>query len=114
MKKMMIAVFVLSLLSGCTMTNAPVSTRSKFPVLEEPKKPVLEKMTAEELAEYMKLPQTARAKLEGNNDKLQLYSEQSVIAIREYNAFAKYANKLSDDALGVKTYDPEATKPPAK
>jgi hypothetical protein len=90
------AAFLLLSLTGCPSSYGhgdPVAVHDKMPVLEEPPRPKLEKMTPDELAEYTKLPEPIRKKLEGNTDKLQIYAEQFRVTLTEYNGFAKLSNQ---------------------
>ncbi len=93
------AIFLLLSLTGCpsTMTHGdPVPVHDKLPVLEEPQRPKLEKFTPEELADYSKLPEPVRKKLESNNDSLEIYADKLRAAIREYNGFSKLTNQKND------------------
>jgi len=99
--KICAALVCLVWLSGCTkpqnlLSSDTVTTRTHVPTIAAPDKPTLEKMTTEELAEYAKLPETIRVKLEENNRKLMEYAEAERVAIADYNGFAKYSNQISD------------------
>ncbi len=93
------ALLLLLSLTGCPSGYGkggdPVAVHDRLPELEEPPRPKLEKMTPEELAEYIKLPESARKKLEGNNDKIQIYSDQLHVTIIEYNGHARLTNKTN-------------------
>lgn len=99
---------VLVLLAGCSMaTGNTVAMRNRMPEIEKPARPKTEKMTPEELQAYLALPEALRKKLEGNNDKVQVYAEQLEVGVNEYNGYAKYNNKLMKEAIGIKTEEPK-------
>lgn len=102
-------------LAGCDVQyrRDPVPVIQKVPSIEVPIRPVLEKMTPDELVEYEKIPATIRAKIEGNSVKMMIYSDQAIASIREYNIFAKFNNQRSADWVkgGLKDEPVPAEKP---
>jgi len=90
------------LLSGCAFSQRVTPVHDRKPVLQMPARPQLEKMTPEEMVEYAKMPEASRKKLEGNNQKLQVYAAQMEVTIIEYNGYAKLSNQESNEWLGIK------------
>lgn len=105
MKIIAMIVFCL-LLPGCAASNVlsqdSVPVYSHAPKIQEPEKPVLEKLTPDDLVEYEKIPITIRAKIEGNNTKLQTWAAQLDAGISQYNSWALVNNGLSDESVGLK------------
>lgn len=95
--KILLPFVFLICLAGCERLTKgdPVPVHDKMPVLSLPDRPVLEKMTPEELSEYIKLPEKTRLKLQSNNEKLMIYADQCVETLKEYNGYARIRNSLS-------------------
>ena len=107
----LLAILMCLMLTGCTLSKPPInSTQGKVPTLPKPDRPKLQKLTADDVAEYRKLPQTVQEKIEGNNAALQEYAQELEIAVTKYNGYAELTNQKSDAAIGVKAevVDPKA------
>lgn len=85
---------------GLTTNTVPVT--GTVPVIDIPAKPVLESLDPDELAEYAKLPLSARLKLQGNDKKLKVYAAQLQVGIEDYNTYAAVRNKTSLAEVGAK------------
>jgi hypothetical protein len=66
----------------------PAAFRPRLPELERPSRPKLEKLDAEELKAFRKMPESAQKKLLSNNNQLQHYALSLEITIDSYNAYA--------------------------
>ncbi len=92
------ACLCLIFLTGCPSSfvrGDPVPVHDRMPELDEPERPTLAIMTPEEIVVYKTMPEALRLKLQGNNEKIQIYAEKCAVAIREYNGFAKLRNKAN-------------------
>lgn len=105
MKKILLALPLIFLL-GCKSTNT-VYAPGKVPTLDAAEKPELEKLTPEEVKSYLSLDEVIRRKLEASDKKLKIYGEQNDAVIKEYNAFAKYRNAMSEEFLTGKKPEKE-------
>lgn len=93
------------LLSGCTgdfVERRTTPVLGDVPQLDVPPRPTMDKLTPEELANYLTLKPDVRAKLESNDKKLKMYAEQLETAVVEYNGFVRYRKKANDQWLGIK------------
>lgn len=96
---------VLAFSTACSRPEQSVNTVAvigRVPIIDTPDKPVLESLDPDELAEYNKLPESARAKLQANDRKLKVYAAQLRVGIDDYNVYAAVRNKTSDESVGVK------------
>lgn len=90
---------VIGLLCSCSKplgtfsgTNT-VAVWGTVPVISMPTKPALEMMDTDELAEYNKLPEKLRLKLQANDKKIKIYATQLEVAILDYDSYAEDRNK---------------------
>lgn len=100
MKTIFSALVMILTLCGCR-ENRTVVVSGKVPTLEAAEKPVLEKLTPEEITSYLSTSEEARRKIEGNTKKLMSYAEQNAAVIEKYNNFAEFRNASSDEFLGI-------------
>lgn len=82
--------------------------RNRMPEIGKPERPKVEKMSPDELREYNQLPEPVRKKLEHNSEVVRAYAEQLEVGVTEYNGYAKYNNRLMNEAAGIK--DKEETR----
>lgn len=111
---LVISTVLLLALPGCfEKREAPTPVVQQVPEIQMPQRPALDKMTPDELAEYRKLPAPVQAKLEGNNEKLQMYARQLEVSVIEYNGYARYTNQKSAKWLrdGADKLPPEKKGP---
>lgn len=109
----LLACFLMLALAGCSWDRKIVPVTSRAPVLEMPVRPQLQKLDAAEVEAYGKLPASARAKLEKNNELLMIYGEQGAETIKLYNGYAKLHNQQSYKSVGVEPAA-EVVPPPGK
>lgn len=109
------ALLLIVCLSGCDFSgrDRTVPVNQIVPELEVPARPKLALMDATDLAAYKALPESARAKLEGNDKALKVWAEQLNVTIMEYNGYAKLSNK-SARAWMASGFTPQAVTVPVE
>lgn len=97
MRRLLLVLLLCLPLCGCRFDQErePTPVVQQAPEIPLPERPVLEKMTPEELVEYQKLPAPVRAKLEANNGKLQTYAKELEVSVHIYNSYALRNNAVS-------------------
>ncbi len=85
--KTFLVIMIGMIVSGCPSTT--VTVRSEFPILPKPEKPLLEKVSSDEVSG---LEQEVIQKIVDNDSKLKDYSKKLEKVIDEYNEFAKSKN----------------------
>ncbi len=97
------ATIILSLvfLCGCNgaIVNHTMVVQGRVPVIPTVERPKQELLTYGELAEYKKLPEEVRIKLENNDKIVKLWASQMDVSIKIYNEFARKQNAGSDEWL---------------
>lgn len=93
-----ISVIALLCCYGCTTNvgNHTTPVHDHHPKIDVPEKPQLEALTKEEVEEYKKISLPLREKLQNNDTKVKLWTEQMAVAIEIYNRFADGMNTATD------------------
>ena len=98
-----VAVFTLFLVSGCGVAiNANRSAEGYKPVLYLDPKPKLWELSKEEYAEFNKLSDPVRKKIEENVKALSIDSIKCRKVVEKYNIWAGTSNEMTAKNLGLR------------